>query len=81
MLLQSHAGELEFLPALPSAWPDGSVAGLRARGGFVVDIRWKKGRLDSATMRASHDVSTKLRYGDVTMDRTFKAGETYQWSP
>lgn len=53
MLIQSYHEELHLLPALPAAWPEGRVAGLRARGGFSVDIEWREGELVEATLRAS----------------------------
>jgi alpha-L-fucosidase 2 len=61
MLLQSHAGEVELLPALPKAWPAGSARGLRARGGVTVDLAWRDGRLESATLATKFAGPVRLR--------------------
>ena len=61
MLLQSHMGEIHFLPALPDAWPNGSVRGMRARGGAEIDMQWKDGRATTATVRAKVDGTFVLR--------------------
>jgi len=77
--MQSRVGEIELLPALPKAWPSGSVTGLRARGAFEVDIVWRDGALVEATLRSLNGGSTRLRYGPVTREVKLAKGETYRW--
>jgi alpha-L-fucosidase 2 len=79
MLLQSHGGEVELLPALPKAWPTGAVVGLRARGGLEVGISWKDGTLAAATVRALIDQTIRLRYGTATRTVNLAAAQTYSW--
>lgn len=77
MLLQSHAECLHLLPALPDAWAEGSVKGLRARGGFIVNIRWKAGRLTEVDVTSLAGEKCTLRYGGEELEFATKAGKTY----
>jgi len=78
MLLQSHAGQINLLPALPKAWPAGRINGLRARGGFELDIAWAEGKLTSATLRSHRGGPCKLRYNGKSRELTTKAGLDYE---
>jgi len=77
MLLQSHDGRVRLLPALPAAWPDGRVEGLRARGGFVVDMRWSGGKLVRARIRSQCGGVCRLVYGSSEVALRTRAGESY----
>ena len=69
MLLQCDAGEIQLLPALPSAWPTGRVTGLRARGGFEIDLSWKDGAVERATVRSLRGGPLRLRRGETLPGR------------
>ncbi len=97
MLLQSHdprgtaadenvvqtgrEGYLHLLPALPSAWPAGKITGLRARGGFEVDLEWAEGKLVSARVRSLHGKPVTLRYAGREKRVETEAGRDYAFGP
>jgi len=76
MLLQSHNGLIRLLPALPTAWPDGKATGLRARGGFTVDLAWQAGKLTTATIRSTLGGPCRVSHHGKTTERITKPGET-----
>jgi alpha-L-fucosidase 2 len=79
MLLQSQNDEIQLLPALPAAWSSGKVTGLRARGGFEVEIAWADRKLAYATIHSLNGNPIRLRYGANTKFIQPQKGETLQW--
>ena len=77
MLLQSHAGYVHLLPALPVDWSQGSVRGLCARGGFVVDMEWNDGKITKAVIHSKAGGTCKLRYNDKVIELDTVPGTDY----
>ncbi len=81
MLLQSHEeNTIRLLPALPTAWKNGDVKGLKARGGLTVDVSWSNNGLDKAVIKSKYDTSFKLIYNDIETPVEIKKGETFVYS-
>jgi alpha-L-fucosidase 2 len=80
MLLQSHNGIIHILPALPKAWPEGFVKGLKARGNFEVDIYWTDGKLSQVSIKSLSGGKAKIRYIDDIKEILTEKGEIYQLS-
>ncbi|MEP7274511.1 MAG: glycoside hydrolase family 95-like protein, partial [Acidobacteriota bacterium] len=78
MLLQSHEDVIRLLPALPRAWPEGSANGLRARGGFTLDLNWTEGKMTSATLHSELGGLCRLRYGGKTVEMKTEPGQGYR---
>jgi alpha-L-fucosidase 2 len=77
MLLQSHAGEIDVLPALPAAWLKGHVHGLVARGGFEVNIDWDGGKLKTLSILSRLGNKCRIRYGNKILAVDTEKGKTY----
>ena len=80
-LLQSHAGEISILPALLPGWKDGSVSGLRARGGYEVSITWADGKMTSCEIKSELGKPFTVRYAGKTRDFTLAAGKSVRLGP
>ena len=81
MLLQSHAGEIALLPALPKVWPNGSVQGLRARGGVTIDMNWSNSRLQFVRLKADRTGEYRITGALPSISIKLKAGEAFEIRP
>ncbi|GAA4586781.1 glycoside hydrolase family 95 protein [Planotetraspora phitsanulokensis] len=83
MVVQSHGGVIGILPALPREWDDGSVRGVRCRGGWIVGLDWRRGGLTSLTLRNAlpGTRTVRVRLGDETVERTLAGGEEVLLGP
>jgi alpha-L-fucosidase 2 len=75
MLLQSHLGEIDVLPALPEGIPDGHIKGIRARGGFELEYSWSGGKLQSVEVISKEGLPLSIKYKDKSFTSPTRKGE------
>jgi len=80
MIVQSWGDEIRLLPALPSAWPEGALHGVRARGGIELDIDWSGGKLKRAVLRGTPGLRAAVRYAGKLTTVTFDAKGTARFA-
>jgi alpha-L-fucosidase 2 len=82
MLVQSHGGVIRLLPALPDAWPNGKVTGLRARGGYAVDIEWRDGKVTHAAVRNVSNPTGEcvVRINGITSKIIIPPGQAHEFA-
>ncbi|AQQ08991.1 Trehalose and maltose hydrolases (possible phosphorylases) [Sedimentisphaera cyanobacteriorum] len=80
MLMQSHTGVIELLPALPKAWSDGEINGLKARGGYEISIKWKNAVLTEVAVISSRKDDLALRYKDKNTEIPARKGIKYKFN-
>jgi alpha-L-fucosidase 2 len=78
LLCQSHTGVIELLPAQPAAWKNGHIYGMKARGGYEVDMEWREGKLQKAEIIAAKDGLCSIRYKDEIQTKQLNAGEIWE---
>jgi alpha-L-fucosidase 2 len=81
MLLQSQGDVIHILPALPKAWKNGHIKGLKARGNFEVDIEWENHKLRILEVKSNAGMPLKIEYGDLHQEIQTRAGEVYHFKP
>ncbi len=79
MIVQSSMNEIKLLPALPEKWSEGSIKGVRARGGFVVDMEWKDSRPASVTVTSLLGNPSKIRFKDEVREINLSKGQSQNW--
>lgn len=80
MLLQSHAGEIHVLPALPTQWRTGFISGLRARPGVTVDVNWRDSSATAVTLRADRVCTVTLRINDTRLQINLDPSHAFRWT-